>query len=129
MGTAEGAAFARRVFLWAAIYGIAVLAPQVFLESRINRDFPPAITHPEHFYGFVGTALVFQLVFLLISRDVIRYRPLMLVGVLEKIAFGGPAIVLFAQGRLAGIVFFFGLVDLALGVAFLLAYRATAPSH
>ena len=46
--------FARIVFLVAGIYGLLVVAPQYFLEARIGRDTPPAITHPEFFYGFVG---------------------------------------------------------------------------
>lgn len=41
--------FARRVFTAAAVYGILVLTPQYFMEARIGRDYPPAITHPEQF--------------------------------------------------------------------------------
>lgn len=46
--------FARRVFFIAAVYGVIVLVPQYFMEARSGRDFPPPITHPEHFYGFVA---------------------------------------------------------------------------
>ena len=88
----------------AGIYGLVALLPQYFLEERLNRDFPPAITHPEHFYGFVGVAAAWQLAFLLISRDVARFRPLMPVTVVEKISFGAAAVVLFAQGRVPGAV-------------------------
>src|SRR3712207_4414010 len=94
--------FPSLVFRIAGIYGIVVLLPQYFLEERIGRDYPPPITHPEHFYGFVGLALVWQLVFLLIARDVRRYRALMPLAVLEKLAFGVPALALYAGGRLAG---------------------------
>ena len=118
-------AFARRVFTAAAIYGIAALAPQYFLEKRVGRDFPPPITHPEHFYGFIGVALAWQFVFLVIARDPVRYRPLMLVAVLEKLAFGVPAILLYLQGRLPGVVLAAGLIDLILGTLFALSYRAT----
>jgi hypothetical protein len=124
----KGVPFARRVFTAAAVYGIVVLAPQYFLETRVGRDFPPPITHPEHFYGFIGLALAWQFVFLAIARDPVRYRPLMLVAVLEKLAFGVPAIVLYLQGRLAGPVLGAGLLDLALGTLFVLSYRATARS-
>src|SRR5687767_9709755 len=55
--------FARYTFLAAGIYGMLVLVPQYFLESRIGDDNPPAITHPEYFYGFIGVAVAFQLVF------------------------------------------------------------------
>lgn len=118
--------FARVVFNVAAIYGILVLSPQYFMEATIGRDYPPPITHPEHFYGFVGLALVWQFVFLLIARDPARYRPLMPIAVLEKLAFGLPSIVLYAQGRLAAPTLAAGLIDLVLGVLFATSYIRTA---
>ena len=118
--------FAKRVFLWAGIYGIVVLLPQYFMEGQINRDFPPPITHPEHFYGFVGVALAWQFVFLTIARDPVRYRPLMLVAILEKVSFGFAAVVLFALGRISLFVLAPALVDLALATAFAAAYRSTS---
>jgi len=116
---------ARRVFWWAGIYGLIVLLPQYFMEGQINRDFPPPITHPEHFYGFVGVALAWQFVFLTIARDPVRYRPLMLVAILEKVSFGFAALVLFWLGRITLIVLAPALVDLALATAFAVAYRST----
>jgi hypothetical protein len=120
--------FARRVFLIAAIYGFIVLLPQYFLEDKTGRDFPPAITHPEYFYGFIGIAVAWQMVFLLISRDPIRYRPLMPIAVVEKIAFGIPAIVLYLTGRLSSQMLGAGLLDLVLGVLFVIAYTRTNKS-
>jgi hypothetical protein len=117
--------FARRVFLIAAIYGFIVLWPQYFLEETIGRDTPPPITHPEYFYGFVGIALAWQVVFLLISRDPIRYRPLMLAAVIEKASFGLPAIALYVSGRLSGQMLAAGLLDLILGALFIASYRRT----
>ncbi len=49
--------FAKRVFLVAGVYGLAVLFPQYFMEGQTGRDFPPPINHPEYFYGFIGVAL------------------------------------------------------------------------
>jgi hypothetical protein len=123
---ASGVTFARRVFTVAAMYGILVLAPQYFMEGKVGRDFPPPITHPEHFYGFIGVALAWQVLFLVIARSPLRYRPVMLVGVLEKLAFGLPAIVLHIRGRLAAAVLGAGLIDLTLAVLFIASYRATA---
>ena len=117
--------FARRVFLLAGIYGIVALLPQYFLEERIGVERPPPITHPEHFYGFVGVALAWQLAFLLIARDPIRFRPLMPVAVLEKLSFGAAAVVLYTQGRVAGSVLSFGLLDLLLASLFTAAFLAT----
>jgi hypothetical protein len=119
--------FAKRVFLIAAIYGFIVLLPQYFLEAKTGRDFPPAITHPEYYYGFIGIAVAWQMVFLMISRDPIRYRPIMLVAVIEKSAFGFPAIALYLGGRLSAQMLGAGILDLILGVFFIIAYARTAP--
>src|SRR5262245_15031758 len=96
--------FARRVFLIAGVYGLLVLVQMYFTEAKLGRDFPPPITHPEHYYGFIGVAIAWQVVFLVIARDPIRYRLVMLPAILEKLAFGLAAVVLFFQGRLATLV-------------------------
>jgi len=118
--------FARRVFLFAGTYGLVVLVPQYFLEARISRDAPPAITHPEYFYGFLGVAVAWQICFLAIAREPVRLRPVMVPAVLEKLAFAVPAIVLYAQHRLAGAPLGFAAIDLLLAVLFVAAYRRTA---
>ena len=120
--------FARRVFTGAGVYGLVVLLPQYFLATRIGHDTPPAITHLEYFYGFTGVAVAWQFVFLMIGRDPERYAPIMLPAVLEKLAFGVPAIILYAQGRLPGSVLVFGLLDLTLGALFLASWRAIRSS-
>jgi hypothetical protein len=118
--------FARRVFLIAGIYGLLVLLPLYFLEGRIGRDQPPAITHPEYFYGFLGVGVSWQVAFLIIARDPVRFRPLMVPAVLEKATYGIAVLALFATGRLSGQVLTFGLIDLALGILFAIAYVRTA---
>jgi hypothetical protein len=120
-----GEQFARWVFGVAGVYGLAVLVPQYFLEDRIGRDSPPPITHPEHFYGFLGVAVAWQVAFLLIAREPTRLRPVMLAAVLEKLSFAIAAAALFANGRVAAAVFAFGLVDLCLGCLFVVAFAKT----
>ena len=61
--------FAKYVYYIAAIYGIIALAPQYLMETNIGSDNPPPMTHAEYFYGFVGVALVFQFVFLVMAGD------------------------------------------------------------
>ncbi len=117
--------FATRVYLGAGIYGLVSLLPLYFLEARTGRDFPPPITHPEDYYGFIGVAVAWQLVFLVMSRDPIRYRALMIPSMVEKAAFGFPAVVLFAQGRLSAATLGAGLIDMTLGVLFAIAYLKT----
>lgn len=121
----KGTQFARRVFLWAGIYGVIVLIPQYFMEARIGRDYPPPITHPEHFYGFVGVALAWQVAFILISRDVQRYRLMMVPAILEKLAFGVAAPVLYFGGRVAGVVAGVASIDLVLATLFTLSFLRT----
>lgn len=116
--------FARRVFLAAGIYGILVLPPQYFMEAKVGRDSPPAITHPEFFYGFIGVALAWQIFFFIIARDPVRYRLGMIPAMLEKIGFGGAAVVLYLQGRLAPTTLMAGVVDLILAALFLFAWRS-----
>ncbi|HEY0155787.1 MAG TPA: hypothetical protein VGF28_00695 [Thermoanaerobaculia bacterium] len=117
--------FARTVFNVAGVYGVLVLVPQYFMEEKIGRDFPPPVTHPEHFYGFVGVALAWQILFFIIAHDPVRLRPAMLPAILEKLAFGVAAIVLFAQGRLAAPILGAGLIDLLLAALFVVALRKT----
>ncbi|HVW37888.1 MAG TPA: hypothetical protein VHB99_11310 [Pirellulales bacterium] len=121
--------FAKWVFRVAGIYGLIVLTPNYFLEQQIGQNDPPAITHPEYFYGFTGLAISWQVVFLLISRDPLRYRPLMmLAAILEKAPFGIAAIVLFALHRISGAVLCFGIIDLTLGALFVASYWLTRSS-
>ena len=116
---------ARWIFAVAGVYGILVIAPLYFAEGQIAHNDPPAITHPEFFYGFVGVTLAWQLIFLMIARNPLHFRPLMLVSVLEKLAYGVPAIALFAQQRVKPMTLAFGCVDLLLGALFVLAFFLT----
>ena len=117
--------FAKLVFLTAGIYGLIVLAPQYFFEARTGHDYPPPITHPEYYYGFIGLAVVWQFVFLILSRDPVRYRPLMIPAILEKACFTIPAVILLLQHRIPVPVFGFAMVDAVLGVLFLIAFVRT----
>ena len=117
--------FAKRLYLVAGIYGLVVLAPQYFLEEMVGRDYPPPITHPEFYYGFIGVALAWQVLFLILAKDPVRYRAMMIPAIIEKLSFAIAVIVLYAQQRTSTVTLGFGLVDLTLGVLFLVAYIKT----
>src|SRR6188768_1977112 len=119
--------FARWVFRMAGIVGLLMLLPMYFLEEQIGRDQPPPITHPEYFYGFIGVAVAWQFAFLVIARDPVRFRPMMIPALLEKATFGLAAVALWLDDRLADLTFVFGLIDLALGLLFVVAYLRTPP--
>ena len=114
--------FAKVVFLVAGIYGLIVLLPMYFLEAKTGRDFPPAITHPEYYYGFVGVAVAWQIVFLILSRDPVRYRPLMIPAVLEKASFAIPVLVLYLQQRASPFIVGGAIGDALLGIFFVAAF-------
>lgn len=118
--------FARVIFLIAGIYGLIVLAPQYFLEEKSGRDFPPAINHPEYYYGFIGVALAWQVLFLILSRDPLRYRAMMIPSILEKAGFGIAVVVLFLQHRVSHVMLGAAIIDLILGLLFAVAYFKTA---
>ena len=118
--------FARRVFTTAGIYGLLALIPQYFMETRIGQDFPPAISHPEFYYGFIGVALAWQVLFLIMAREPVKYRLVMLPATLEKLSVAFAAIALYAQGRLALIALGAGIIDLIFAILFVIAFRATA---
>jgi hypothetical protein len=119
---------ARIIFGVAALYGLLVLAPGLFTEGQFNQDNPPAINHPEFYYGFFASALVWQIVFLLIARDPLRYRSLMLVGIAEKAAFFVPSLLLWQAGRLAaGGPFYGAMIDGVLMLLFSFAWWHSKP--
>src|SRR5262245_36389833 len=117
----------RWIFWIAGGYGLAVLAPQYFLLDQIGRDQPPPITHPEYFYGFVGVAVAWQIAFIMIGSDPVRFRPLMLVAVLEKLSFAIPVAILFARKQIAPSTLVFGMIDLLLGGLFVFAWWSSKP--
>lgn len=117
--------FAKWVFTIAAIYGILVMTPQYFLEQRVGQDFPPPITHPEYFYGFAGVTLAWQIMFLVIARDPVRYRLAMIPAILEKASWGIAVVALYAHGRVPNPVLVFGLLDSILGILFVVAFLRT----
>lgn len=117
---------ARIIFAVAAVYGLAALVPGLLIESGAVPLYPP-LAQPEFYYGFYGSALVWQLAFLLIARDPVRYRPLMLVAVLEKAAFFLACLWLWQSHRLAAASgpFIGAMIDGVLMLAFLFAWWRT----
>ncbi|MCW8926350.1 MAG: hypothetical protein OQJ84_08845 [Xanthomonadales bacterium] len=118
--------FAKRVFFWSGVYGIVVLLPMYFLEEKIGHDFPPATNHPEQYYAFLGVALAWQFAFLLVAGDPLRYRPLMIPAIAEKLLAAGAVIWLYLNLRIDGTTLAPFLVDVLLGGLFIISYIKTA---
>src|SRR5262249_60594342 len=116
--------FAQRLFLGAGIYGMVVIVPMFFLEHLIGEYDPPSITHAEFYYGFVCTAFAWQIVYLMMARDPLRLRPMLIPAIVGKAGFAVSVFVLFAQGRLAAQNVVLPAIDLVLAGAFARGCRA-----
>ncbi|QPF89921.1 hypothetical protein [Bradyrhizobium commune] len=115
--------YARWIFLAAGTYGLLVLVPGFFFENELAVRAPPAITHPEFYYGFGGAVTLWQIVFFFIATDPIRFRPLVALSILEKFSFFSVCLVLFLTGRLApGAPLLGGAIDALWMVLFAIAW-------
>jgi hypothetical protein len=120
--------FAKIVFITAGIVGILQLLPLYFLFDTVGRRAPPSINHPEFYFGFIGVALAWQGVFLLIGTDPSRYRAIMLFAVLEKGSYVLTLAVLLALHRIALSTALPAISDLIFGLLFVAAYMRIGPA-
>ena len=105
----------RNCFSAAAIFSVR--------KSRPRR----ASTHhtPQFYYGFLGVTFLWQLAFVLIAKDPVRYRPLMLIAILEKFIYTVPVVVLYTAGKVQSNITRSSLVDPIFGILFIIAYFRT----
>jgi hypothetical protein len=121
--------FAKVVFWAAAIWGVLSLTPLYFIFDMIGKKDPPPITHPAFYYGFVGAGLAWQLAFIVIAKDPIRFRPMMIPSIFEKFSYGIAVLLLVAQVRTQRQDLLFAGMDILLGLLFTVAYRKTSASR
>ena len=117
--------FATVVFRVAGVWGVLVLVPLYFAADMIGRRDPPAITHVEYYYGFLGVALAWQLAFFVIGSDPVRYRGMMLPAMAEKFLHVGGMAVIYLRGWMTPSQLAFNLPDLVWGVLFVAAFVKT----
>jgi len=113
------------VFYVAGIWGVLVITPLYFMFDLIGRQDPPPITHAGFYYGFVGVALAWQIAFLVIATNPIRFRPLMLPSIVEKFSYAIAVFVLVFQHRMRATDLVFGVTDGILGVLFVASWFLT----
>jgi hypothetical protein len=114
--------FAKVVFWVAGAWGILILAPLYFIYDLIGRQDPPPITHPQFYYAFVGLGMVWQFVFFVIATDPARFRPMILMSVLEKLSYVLTVGVLYLRGLTTPARSVTAFPDAVLAVLFVLAY-------
>ena len=120
--------FAKIIFAIAGVWGIVVLIPLYFMRETLERMYPPPVSHPDFYYGFISVALAWQVAFLIIAADPVRLRPMMVAAILEKFGYVTTLLVLSASGQLQMGQAAVGVPDLLLGVFFVAAWLKTRPA-
>jgi hypothetical protein len=115
----------KRIFAAAGLHGPVVLLPLCFLETRLGIDDPPAITHPEYCQDFAGTAVAWQLAFLVIATNTL----VMLASIVEKVTYGVSVLLLYVTARANTMTLGFGLIDLMWAILFAFAWLRTAAAE
>lgn len=117
--------FAKRVFQIAGIWGFALIAFAYAAYFFGGEEWSVYTSHPQYVHGFFLVTLAWQVAFLLIATDPVRYRLLMLAAMLEKFPFTIATLLLYAAGDVPVEVLAAGLVDAVFGVLFSIAYIVT----
>jgi len=118
--------FARIVFIAAGVWGIFVLTPLYFLFDVTGRAYPPPVDYPHFFYGFLSVTMAWQIAFLIIGSNPVRFRPLMIAAMFEKFSYLVTLAVLYGHARISSTAASTGFPDTVLGILFIAAYVKTA---
>lgn len=117
--------FARIVFVGAGVWGVVVLTPLYFLVDVTGRPYAPPADYPHFFYGFLAVTMLWQIAFFVIASDPVRFRPLMILAVLEKLTYVATLAVLYAASRIATADAQAAIPDFVLGLLFIVAFVKT----
>lgn len=110
---------AKWTFLTAGVLGLLSTVPLLFTENAVG------VKQPEFYYGFVCLDICWQILYLFLSSDTVRYRPMMIPAFLAK-GTGTIALTwLYLLARVSSQWIIIGAVDGVFAVLFLLAYWAT----
>ena len=113
--------FVKWVFLIAGIFGFFIVIPFYFLESQIA----PGLKYPLFYYGFVTIDLVWQILYIILSFDPTRYRPMMIPAFLVKFLGGVSITWLIIQGRIEKQLYSIAITDIIFAVLFIIAFWLT----
>lgn len=120
--------FAKRVFQAAAIWGIGLIGLVYAGYLAGFEQFDVYTNHTEYVHGFMLVTLAWQIAFLIIATNPVRYRLLMLAAMLEKFPFTLVTLILYATapaGEANPGILVAGLVDGLFGVLFAVSYVLT----
>ena len=117
--------FGRLVFGVAGVWGLLIVTPLFWLRDTIGQQYPPPVTHPDIYYGFVCVTLAWQVAFLLIAADPVRHRPIMIAAMLEKFGYVAAMTLLYMNHELQVGQYAVAGPDFILGLLFVAAFIKT----
>ena len=118
--------FARIVFVMAGVWGIVVVTPLYFLHDVTGQPYAAPTLYPHFFYGFLSVTMAWQIAFLIIGTDPVRFRPLMPAAMVEKFFYIAAMAALYLQGRQTLAQFAITGSDMIFGTLFVISYLKTA---
>jgi hypothetical protein len=86
---------------FAAASGVSSHHIAHFLVDLTGRQYAAPVDYPHFFYGFLSVAMAWQLAFLVIGSNPMRFRPLMIPGIIEKLSHVTGVAVLYNLGRIS----------------------------
>lgn len=116
---------AKWTFRTAGIFGLIVMVPILCAEKLIPKIMPPAITHPEFFYGFVILNICWQILYIFLSKDPVRFRPMMIPSFLAKGSGPVALLWLYFQGRISSQWITTTIMDGVFALLFLVSFWIT----
>ena len=117
--------FAKAVFIGAGVWGLVVVAPLYFLFDISGQEYVFPASYPHFFYGFLTVTTSWQIAFLLIGSNPVRFRPLMLPSIVEKLGYVVAVAVLHQRGLISTTEAMTAAPDVVLGVLFIAAFVKT----
>jgi hypothetical protein len=107
---------AKWIFLVAGVLGLLTTVPLLFAEDTM------VVTQSEFYYGFVCLNICWQVLYLILSSDPLRYRPIMIAAFLAKSSGTIALTWLYLLGRVSMQWAAIGAVDGLFAVLFAIAF-------
>ena len=116
---------ARIVFIGAGIWGLAVLLPFYWLVDITGRHYPAPTEYVQFFWGFFAVAIAWQIAFLVIGSDPVRFRTFMIPAMIEKFGYVAMLTGMYLTSRISELDFQPAIPDGLIGILFVVAFVRT----
>jgi len=96
-----------------------------FLFDVTGRPYAPPADYPHFFYGFLSVTMAWQIAFLIIGSNPVRFRLLMIPAIFEKFSYIVTLAILHSHARISTPDAMTGVPDVVLGLLFIAAFAKT----